>query len=54
MKGFVEHYGWSLVGYTGIALIGAGTYLMHPPSALIVVGALLFGMALASVLRRRP
>lgn len=34
----IKHWVWDLLGLAGVASIGAGCWLVYPPSAFIVVG----------------
>ncbi len=43
---------WDIVAVASIALIGWGVYLIHFPSALITVGALLLLVSLAGARAR--
>ena len=42
-----------LVGIAGLALLGAGCALLSVPLALVVVGALLLGMAIFPSIHKR-
>jgi hypothetical protein len=39
------------VGLSGLGLLAAGLWLVHPPSCLIIVGAVLFLLALWAIVR---